>query len=76
MTLDEEGNEVETPIPYYAKPIASDEEHAEYIDADGNYFNIMGGQFVYGDDLSTYGMFTCEDDAAANMGLTKYVREE
>jgi hypothetical protein len=31
----------------------------------------LGGQFIYGDDLSTYGMFTCEDDAAANMGLTK-----
>ena len=71
MTVDEDGNEVETPIPYYAKPVASDEEHAEYIDADGNYFNIMGAQFIYGDDLSTYGMFTCEEDAAFNMRLTK-----
>ena len=71
MTLDEIGNEVETPIPFYAKPIASDEEHAEYVDADGNYYNILGAQFIYGDDLSTYGMFTNEEDAAATMGLTK-----
>lgn len=66
-----DGEETITPIPYYGKPVASDEEHAEYIDADGNYFNIVGGQFIYGDDLSTYGMFTCEEDAAFNMGLTK-----
>ena len=71
MTLDEDGNEVETPIPYYAKPVPSDEESATYIDAEGNYFNIVGAQFIYGDDLSTYGMFTCEEDAAFNMGLTK-----
>ena len=71
MTLDEDGNEVKTPIPYYAKPIPSDEEHATYTDKDGNYFNIVGAQFNYGDDLSTYGMFTCEEDAALNMRLTK-----
>ena len=71
MTLDEEGNEVETPIPFYAKPLPSDEETASYIDSDGNYYNILGAQFIYGDDLSTYGMFTCEADAAANMRLTK-----
>lgn len=71
MTLDEYGNEVSTPIPYYAKPVPSDEEHASYIDEQGNFYNILGGQFIYGDDLSTYGMFTCEEDAAANMRLTK-----
>jgi hypothetical protein len=66
-----DGEETTTPIPFYAKPVPSDEETASYIDNDGNYYNILGAQFIYGDDLSTYGMFTCEDDAAANMRLTK-----
>jgi hypothetical protein len=73
-TLDENGEETVTPIPYWAKPIPSDEEHAKYIDSEGNFFNILGGQFIYGDDISTYGMFTCEEDAAANMRLTPYVK--
>lgn len=73
-TLDENGEETTTIMPYYAKPIPTLEESAEYIDSDGNYFIIRGGQFIYGDDLSTYGMFTCEADAAANMRLTKYER--
>ena len=75
-TLDENGEEISTPVPYYAKPIISDEEHGDYVDSEGNYYNILGGQFIYGDDLSSYGMFTCEDDAAANMRLTKVVKEE
>lgn len=66
-----DGEEISTPIPFYAKPIQSNEEHAHYTDSEGNYYNILGGQFIFGDDLSTYGMFTCEDDAAANMHLTK-----
>ena len=74
MTLDELGNEVETPIPFYAKPIPSDEEHGDYVDSEGNYYIILGAQFIYGDDLSTYGMFTSEADAAANMRLTKVER--
>lgn len=74
VTLDENGKEISTPIPYYAKPVPSDEEHARYVDSEGNFFNILGAQFIYGDDLSTYGMFTCEEDAAANMRLTKIER--
>jgi hypothetical protein len=66
-----DGEETTTPIPFYAKPVQSNEEHAQYTDSEGNYYNIMGGNFIYGDDLSTYGMFTCEEDAAANMRLTK-----
>ena len=66
-----DGEETTTHIPFYAKPIPSDEEHAHYTDSEGNYYNILGAQFIYGDDLSTYGMFTCEGDAAANMRLTK-----
>ena len=71
MTLDENGEETVTPIPFWAKPVPSDEQHAKYIDSEGNFYNILGAQFIYGDDISTYGMFTCEEDAAANMGLTK-----
>ena len=70
-TLDENGEVVSAPIPFYAKPVQTDEKHARYMDSEGNYFNILGAQFIYGDDLSTYGMFTCEEDAAMNMGLTK-----
>ena len=70
-TLDEIGEEISTPIPFYAKPIQTDEKHGRYMDSEGNYFNILGGQFIYGDDISTYGMFTSLEDAAANMRLTK-----
>jgi hypothetical protein len=71
-----DGEETTTPIPFWAKPVQSDEEHAQYVDTEGNYFNILGGNFIYGDDLSTYGMFTCEEDAAANMRLTPYVKPQ
>ena len=73
-TLDENGEETVTPIPYYAKPVPATEETATYTDEQGNYYNIVGAQFIYGDDLSTYGMFTCEADAAANMRLTSYTK--
>ena len=73
-TLDESGEETVASIPFWAKPIQSDEEHAEYVDSEGNFCNIIGGQFIYGDDISTYGMFASEDDAAANMRLTKIVK--
>jgi hypothetical protein len=66
-----DGEEQQTPIPFYAKPVQSDEQHARYVDENGNFFDILGGNYIYGDDLSTYGMFTCEADAAANMRLTK-----
>ena len=73
-TLDETGEEITTPLPYWAKPVPSTEKHARYIDSEGNYYNILGAQFIYGADLSTFGMFTCEADAAANMRLTKIER--
>lgn len=66
-----DGEETVTPIPFWAKPVPATEETASYIDSEGNYYNILGAQFIYGDDLSTFGMFTNEEDAAANMGLTK-----
>ena len=69
-----DGEEQQTPIPFWAKPVPSDEEHAQYVDENGNFYNILGGNYIYGDDLSNYGMFTSEEDAAANMRLTKYVK--
>ena len=69
-----DGEQTTAPIPFYAKPVQSDEEHAHYVDEQGNYYNILGGNFIYGDSLETYGMFTCEADAAANMRLTKIER--
>ena len=71
-----DGEETTTPIPFWAKPVPSDEEHARYVDAQGNFFNILGGNFIYGDTLDTYGMFTSEEDAAAQMRLTPYVKPQ
>ena len=73
-TTAEDGMLVETPIPFYAKPVQVSEEEAEYINSQGEFFQILGGQFIYVNDPETYGMFTCLDDAAYNMGLTKYVK--
>ena len=73
-TTDETGETQEAPIPFWAKPVPATEEDAQYVDADGNFYNILGGQFIFVDDPETYGMFTCEEDAAANMRLTKYVK--
>ena len=71
-----DGEESTNPIPFWAKFVQSDEKHAQYVDAEGNFYNILGGNFIYGDDLSTYGMFTCEADAAANMRLTKIEKKK
>lgn len=70
--IPEEGEgEMPQIIPFYAKPVESDEEHAEYVGEDGKYYNILGGQFIFVDDPETYGMFVSLEDAAANMRLTK-----
>ena len=66
-----DGEETTTPIPFYAKPVQSDEKRARYVDEQGNFYNILGGNFIYGDNLENYGMFTSLEDAAANMRLTK-----
>lgn len=60
-----------TPKPYYAKPVLSDEKRGRYINANGEYFNIIGGNTIIGADLSSFGMFTSLQDAIANMGLSK-----
>ena len=71
-----DGEETATPIPFWAKPIPSDEEHAKYVDENGNFYNILGAQFIYGDDLMTYGQFLNEEDAANQMRLSRYTRGE
>ena len=71
-----DGEQTTTPIPYWAKPVPATEETAEYIDEQGNYYNVLGAQFIYGDSLETYGMFTSHEDAVANMRFTKYERTE
>ena len=71
-----DGEQTLNPIPFWAKPVPSTEEDANYIDENGNFFNILGGQFIYVNDPETYGMFTSEEDAAANMRLTRIEKEE
>ena len=73
VTVDENGEEVKTIIPYYAKPIETNVLKAEYVGEDGKFYRIKGGQFIYDGDKekSSYGMFTCLEDAAANMRLSK-----
>lgn len=53
-----DGEQTVTPIPFYAKPIEVDEEHANYVGEDGKYYIILGGNFILVDDIETYGMFT------------------
>ena len=71
-----DGEEQQTPIPFWAKPVPATEGDAQYVDADGNFYNILGGQFIFVDDPETYGMFTSLEDAAANMRLKKIGEEE
>ena len=75
-TLDENGEEVTTPISFWAKPVETDEEHAEYVGEDGKFYNVVGGQFIYVSDPETYGQFTSLADAVANMRLTKYEKPQ
>ena len=76
-TLDENGEETtETPIPYWAKPVPATKETAEFVDADGNYYNVLGGQFIYVSDPETYGMFLNREDAIVNMRLKRIDEEE
>ena len=76
-TLAEDGTISITPVPYYYKSKEVPKEYAEWTDGE-KYYIILGAQKIFGDDLSTYGMFTSIEDAAANMKLVsyKYVEEE
>ena len=76
-TLAEDGTIAITPVPYYCKSKEVPKEYAEWTDGE-KYYIILGAQKIFGDDISTYGMFTSIEDAAANMGLVsyKYIEEE
>jgi hypothetical protein len=67
-------SEMFAPKPYWAKPYNTSENNARYVDSNGNFYDILGGHYIYVDDPDTYGMFTSEEDAAANMRLTKIVK--
>jgi hypothetical protein len=70
-TTDEDGTITVAPIPYYCKPVEIEQKEANWTDGE-KYYIILGAQKVFGDDLSTYGMFTSIEDAAMNMGFTAY----
>lgn len=76
-TTDEDGSITVTPVPYYCKPVEVEQKEANWTDGE-KYYIILGAQKVFGDDLSTYGMFTSIENAAMNMGFTpyEYVEEE
>ena len=63
-------------MPYWAKPVPATEETAEFIDEQGNYYNVLGAQFIYVSDPETYGMFLNREDAIANMRLKRIGEEE
>ena len=75
-TLDENGEETSTPVVYWAKPVPATEETAHYIDENGNFYNILGGNLIYVHDPETYGMFLNRQDAANQMRLRNYVKGE
>jgi hypothetical protein len=75
IDITDDNGETITPTMYYYKPVPVSESIAKYVDQEGNYFIIMGGELVFGDDLENYGQFTSVEEAAANMGLTKYPPE-
>ena len=75
IDITDDNGETITPTMYYYKPVPVSESIAKYVDQEGNYFIIMGGEFVFGDDLENYGQFTSIEEAAANMGFTKYPPE-
>lgn len=68
-SLEEESNMPITPV--YYKPVECNKEYANWTNGE-KYYILLGGKFVFGDDISTYGMFTSIEDAAMNMGLTAY----
>lgn len=75
VTLEETGEITSTPISFWAKPVPTTEESAEYVDSEGNYFIILGGNYIYVNDPESYGMFTSEEDAAMQMRLTRIEKE-
>jgi hypothetical protein len=71
-----DGEETVTPVSYWYKPIPADERFATHVNANEELFEIVGGRYIFGDDISTYGQFTSLEEAEQAMGLTKVVREK
>lgn len=72
---EEEIDETIAPTMYYYKSVEVPEPMATYIDQNNKYYIIIGAEFIYGDDLSNYNQYTSMEEAANDMGLTKYIRE-
>lgn len=70
-SLVEEEGPAKTVTPVYYKPVECNKKYANWTNGE-KYYILLGGKFIFGDDISTYGMFTSVDEAAANMGLTAY----
>ena len=69
-----DGEETVIPVSYWYKPIKCDKTFGDYVNANGQYFNIVGGRYIFGDDISTYGQFTSLEEAEQAMNLTKIER--
>ena len=51
-TLEEdEGMSITVMQPYYAKPVETNQKRARFVSQDGKYYNIAGGNEIFGDDL-------------------------
>ena len=69
-----DGEETVIPVSYWYKPVKCDKTFGGYVNANGQYFNIVGGRYIFGDDISTYGQFTSLEEAEQAMNLTKIER--
>ena len=65
-----------TELPVLVKKVEVDEERANFIDEDGKFYDIEGGNFIYVNDPETYTEFPNMEEAIASLGLTVYVRDE
>ena len=69
------GQKTKKPVVHWYKPVSSNEKYGSYMNANGEYFDIVGGRYIFGDDMSTYGQFTSLKQAEQAMGLTKVERQ-
>lgn len=67
-------DETTTPTIHYYKPVEVNQEYAEYTDG-VSFYILLGAEYVFGDDISTYGQFTSLNDAITQMGLTPYTKD-
>ena len=65
-----------TELPVLVKKVEVDDDRAKFIDEDGKFYDIEGGNFIYVNDPETYTEFPNMEEAIASLGLTVYVRDE